>query len=449
MIKYPVSGLGPFGQWFNRHETWAEQAKAWTIYLSRSSYMLQQGKFVADIIYYYGEDNNITSLFNKKLPPIPEGYNYDFVNSDALIHLLSVKDGKIVSPSGMSYRLLVLDSNSIKMPLPVLRKLRDLVKAGAAIGGIKPEGTPSLSDNQTEYNNVINEIWGTSNPRVMTGKSLDEALNALNISPDFTYSKPQVDTKLLYVHRKLANSDIYWIDNRKDRVENLEATFRMGGKLPEIWHAETGKTEPASYSISNGVTKVSLNLQPDDAVFVVFKEKALKSTVILPTVIEKSLVTLSGSWDLSFQKDRGAPASIKVSELDSWTNNDDAGVKYFSGTGTYTKTFKASPEWFTKNNKLWIDLGDVRNLAEVFINGKSLGIIWKKPFRFDVTGALKPGANKIVINVTNLWVNRLIGDQQPDVVTKITYTTMPFYNAKSPLLPSGLLGPVQIISKSK
>ena len=95
------------------------------------------------------------------------------------------------------------------------------------------------------------------------------------------------------------------------------------------------------------------------------------------------------------------------------------------------------------------DLGDVKDLAEVIVNGKSLGIVWEKPFQLDVTRAMKPGVNTIVIKVTNLWVNRLIGDQQPDVVTKITYTTMPFYNAKSPLLPSGLLGPVQIISKSK
>ena len=209
------------------------------------------------------------------------------------------------------------------------------------------------------------------------------------LTPDFTYSKPQSDTWLLYVHRKLTNSDIYWINNRKDRVENLEATFRIDGKVPEIWHAETGKTEPASYSIANGMTKVNLNLQPDDAVFVVFKDKAIKSSVTLPTVIEKPLASLSGGWDLSFQKDRGAPESIRLNELDSWTNNDDAGIKYFSGTGTYTKTINASAEWFTKNNQIWMDLGDVRNLAEVFVNGKSLGILWKKPFRVDITEATK------------------------------------------------------------
>ena len=210
-----------------------------------------------------------------------------------------------------------------------------------------------------------------------------------------------------------------------------------------------GKANRLPIAFANGVTKVDLFLQPNDAVFVVFRNKAIKSSVSLPPVTETTLVTLNGDWDLSFQKDRGAPASIKINELSPWADNAYPGVKYFSGTGTYTKTFKVSPKWFTKNNQLWMDLGDVKNLAEVIVNGKSLGILWKKPFQVNVTRNLKPGVNTIVIKVTNLWVNRLIGDQQPGVTTKITYTTMPFYNASSALLPSGLLGPVQIISKSK
>ncbi len=258
--KIPGLGLGPFGQWFTRHETWAGQAKAWTDYLSRSSYMLQQGKFVADVLYYYGEDNNITSLFGKKLPAVPEGYNYDFVNADALIHLLSVKDGMIITPSGMSYQLLVLDSNAVKMSLPVLRKLRDLVKAGAAISGVKPAGSPSLSDDAKEYNQILNEIWGSANVRVMTGKSMSDALTTLNVNPDFTYSKPAADSRLLFVHRKLSGGDIYWINNRKDRDEKTEVIFRTTGKIPELWHPETGKTEPLSYTIENGFTKVPLTL---------------------------------------------------------------------------------------------------------------------------------------------------------------------------------------------
>ncbi len=445
--KIPGLGLGPFGQWFNRHETWAEEAKAWTVYLSRSSYLLQQGKFIADVVYYYGEDNNITSLFGRKLPAIPEGYNYDFINADALINLLSVKNGMLVTPSGMSYRVLVLDSNAKEMTLPVLKKIAQLVKDGATIAGIKPLSTPSLSDDETTFKNIVNEVWGSPNTKVLSGKSLKDVLSSLNIAPDFTYTKPQSNTKLMYVHRKLSDRDIYWVNSRNDAAQDVEASFRMEGKVPEIWHAETGKTEAASYSIANGVTKVDLHLSPNDAVFVIFKDKALKASVTLPATEEKTLTTVDGSWKVDFQKDRGAPATATFDKLVSFTENTDAGIKYFSGTATYTKTLTANADWFKKGEQLWIDLGDVKNLAEVIVNGKSLGIVWKKPFRVDVTTALKTGENKIEIKVTNLWVNRLIGDAQPNVTNKITYTTMPFYQASSKLQPSGLLGPVNIISE--
>lgn len=444
--KIPGLGLGPFGQWYTRHETWAEQATVWNAYLSRSSYMLQQGKFVADVLYYYGEDNNITNLFGKKPPVIPEGYNYDFVNTDALVNLLSVKDGKLITPSGMSYRVLVLDSSAVKMSVSALRKLNALVKAGATVAGVKPTASPSLADDVNEFNKLVSEIWSSSNSKVTAGKSLSDVLN---VAADFSYTKPQSNTNLLYVHRKTNDRDIYWINSRTTNVEDLEVTFRITGKVPELWFAETGKTEPLSYTIANGVTKVKLHLEPNDAVFVVFKNKATKNSVELPAVKVSDVAAVNGEWEISFQPNRGAPVSITVNELSSWSTNADAGVKYFSGTATYTKTINASADWFAKDAELWLNLGDVKNLAEVIVNGKSLGILWKKPFRVSISGALKPGNNKLEIKVTNLWVNRLIGDAQPNVTNKITYTTMPFYQANSPLLPSGLLGPVKLTSVNR
>lgn len=441
--KIPGLGLGPFGQWYTRHETWAEQAIAWNAYISRSSYMLQQGKFVADIVYYYGEDNNITSLFGKKPPAIPEGFNYDFINADALINVLKVKDGKLITASGMSYCVLVLDSNATRMSLPVLRKINALVKAGATVTGVKPTTALGWADATDEFNKLVNDTWSPSNAKVTEEKSLS---NVLNIAPDFTYTKPQASTKILYVHRKTNDRDIYWVNSRTSDVQDLEATFRVEGKIPELWFAETGKTEPLSYSVANGATKVKLHMEPNDAFFIVFKDKATKTVVELPALKVKELATISGEWDIDFQKSRGAPASIKVNELTSFTKNADAGVKYFSGTATYTKTITAPVDWFKKDEELWINLGEVKNLAEVIVNGKSLGILWKKPFRVNITTALKPGENTVLVKVTNLWVNRLIGDAQPNVTNKITYTTMPFYQANSPLQPSGLLGPVQIIS---
>ncbi|MBI1780909.1 MAG: glycoside hydrolase, partial [Sphingobacteriales bacterium] len=339
----------------------------------------------------------------------------------------------------------VLDSSAVKMSVSALRKLNALVKAGATVAGVKPTASPSLADDVNEFNKLVSEIWSSSNSKVTAGKSLSDVLN---VAADFSYTKPQSNTNLLYVHRKTNDRDIYWINSRTTNVEDLEATFRITGKVPELWFAETGKTEPLSYTIANGVTKVKLHLEPNDAVFVVFKNKATKNSVELPAVKVSDVAAVNGG-EISFQPNRGAPVSITVNELSSWSTNADAGVKYFSGTATYTKTINASADWFAKDAELWLNLGDVKNLAEVIVNGKSLGILWKKPFRVSISGALKPGNNKLEIKVTNLWVNRLIGDAQPNVTNKITYTTMPFYQANSPLLPSGLLGPVKLTSVNR
>jgi hypothetical protein len=451
--KAPGLGLGPFGQWFTRLETWAEIAKPWTTYLARSSYMLQQGKFVADVIYFYGEDSNITALFGAKLPDVPAGYNYDFVNADALVNKLTVAGGRLVTATGMSYRLLALDPNSQHMSLPVLRKIRELVNAGAAVVGPKPMNSPSLSDDQAEFSIIADELWGPGTGERNAGKSkvyanqtVAQALALAQVTPDFEYSKPQTDTNLLFVHRKLPDGEVYWVNNRANRKENLDASFRVTGKAAETWHPQTGKTEPASYKIAGGRTTVSLRLEPADAVFVVFRKAAAAPSRTVPAPVETALATIEGPWEISFQAERGAPAKITLTQLSSWHENSDAGVKYFSGAGTYTKTIQAPAAWFKTGTRLLLDLGDTKNLAEVTVNGKPLGILWKTPFQVDVTGALKPGANALQVKVTNLWVNRLIGDQQPDAAKKYTYTTQQFYRADSPLLPSGLLGPVRISS---
>lgn len=450
--QLPGLGVGPIGQWFNRHDTWAEQAKSWTDYLARSSYLLQQGKFVADVVYYYGEDNNITGLFGERLPDVPKGYNYDFINPHALLNLLSVKDGRLVTPSGMSYRLLVLDSNAKRMSLPILRKIAQLVKDGATISGVKPEMTASLQDDQGEFEHLVGEVWGGQRSskafvkgKVYTGKTIHEVLHDLKIQPDFTYSKPESGAELLYVHRKLSNADIYWVNSRSDKAENVEATFRIAGKVPQIWHPETGKTESASYRIVGGRTIVSLNLTPNDAVFIVFGFPASKSAISIPAKIEKEITSIEGAWNVSFQSNRGAPPSATFNQLASYTESSDEGIKYFSGTAQYTKKINVPAGSINKGTQLWLDLGDVGNLAEVIVNGKNLGVVWKKPFRVDVTGVLKVGENKLEIKVTNLWVNRIIGDKQPDVTDKITNTTFPFYNSSSSLQPSGLLGPVRLV----
>jgi hypothetical protein len=445
--KVPGLGLGPFGQWFNRHETWAEMARPWTTYLARSSFMLQQGRFVADILYYYGEDSNVTALFGGKLPDLPAGYSYDFINADALLNRLSVEDGRIVTPSGMSYRLLALDANSRHMSLAVLKKIRELVKAGAAVAGPKPVDSPSLADDQAEFGAIAAELWdgGAHEGRVIGRLTIAQAMAMIGASPDFTYTKPRVDTSLAFVHRLLPEGDVYWVVNGNSRRETLEASFRVTGKAPELWHAETGSVEPASYLTANGRTVVPLRLAPDDAVFVVFRKAAAAPSRALPDPVETELARITGPWEVAFQPGRGAPAAARFDSLISWSESADPGIKYFSGTATYTGSFDVPAHWFVSGTRYWLDLGDVKNVAEIKVNGRPLGTVWKRPFRVDATETLKPGPNALEIKVANLWVNRLIGDKQPGAAKTYTYTAVEFYKADSPLLPSGLLGPVRIV----
>jgi hypothetical protein len=450
--KQPGLALGPFGQWFTRNETWAEQAAPWIRYLARSSYLLQQGDFAADIAYFYGEDSNLTALFGKKGPEIPEGYNFDYFNADSLIHKLSVVDGQLATESGMRYRLLALDPHSQHMSLPVLRKIRDLVQSGAIVAGPKPTDTPSLSDDPKEFQSLADQIWGSGTGersfgkgRVYAGLKVADVLAALQVSPDFEYTKLPRDTEVLFVHRKLSAGDLYYVDNRRDQNEDLEATFRVTGKEAEIWHPDTGAIEPASFRIADGRTTVPLHLDPWGTVFVVFRHAAKTSSRTLPKLSDSSIATVEGPWDLSFQADRGAPAKLTLDRLASWSDSADEGVKYFSGTGTYTKTIQAPGDWFKPGTHLSIDLGEVKNLAEVSVNGKPLGIVWKTPYRVDVTEVMKAGANTVEIKVTNPWVNRIIGDRQPNVTKTYTFTSPKYYKADSKLVPSGLLGPVQII----
>ena len=438
--KIPGLGLGPFGQWFNRHETWANHADVWINYLARSSYLLQQGKFVADVAVFYGEDNNITSLYRFRSPSIPTGYNYDFVNSDILLHELTYVNGYFTTKTGMKYKVLFLDSNAKQMSIDVLKKIKSFVDAGAIVTGIKPERPTGLKDNNALFYQLVNKIWSPAHQNISTGKKVQEVLTQAGVSSDFSFNDP--NAKIMYVHRKLKDKDIYWVNNRKNEAQKLDIVFRVIGKEVELWHPETGKIEKANYAFVGNKTKVTIDFTPNDAVFVVFGKKTTQTTYTKPIELENRLIRLAGGWEVNFQKDRGAPESITMDELKSLTENENTGVKYFSGTATYTQYFDVPQHWLNNYKGFTLDLGIVKEMAEVIINGQSIGVAWKTPYQLEISNALRAGSNKIEIKVTNLWVNRLIGDAQSEEKNKITYTTMPFYQANSTLLPSGLIGPV-------
>jgi len=358
----------------------------------------------------------------------------------------------------MSYRLLVLPDGLDRLTPPVLGKIRDLVAAGATVVGPKPLGSPSLVGypaSDEEVRALANEVWGACDGRTVTehahrkgkvhwGRSLAEVLAELGTPPDVEYTRPGFDTTVDWIHRRVGDTDLYFVANQMERAEDLEVRFRVDGKAPELWHPETGEIGPAAYSIDDGRTTVPLSLGPHESVFVVFREAASATSLVLPRPTSTEIATLEGPWDVRFPEDQGAPPKIRLDRLVSWTTHADEGVKYFSGTATYTKDVEAPPEWFRPGAKLVLDMGEVKEIAEVSVNGQPLGIAWRPPFRVDATGALKPGKNHVEIEVTNLWVNRLVGDEQPAAKERFTFSTFRPYTKDSPLLESGLLGPVTV-----
>lgn len=439
--KKPGFSLGPFGQYFTRQETWAEQARAWTGYLGRSCFLLQQGKPVVDVLYYYGENNNITQLCTQKLPAIPAGYSFDFANANVIKNVLSIKNGSIVTTAGQEYRILVLDSSARTMTLPVLRKIGELVAAGMKVAGVRPEHSPSLSDDPAAFSALVSKIWSNS---LVSGQPLETTLP--RITPKDVDIRGE-KARILFVHRRTADADIYWLDNRSDNANEAQISFRITGKVPVLWNPETGKTQKVSYQIKDGRTTIPLKFDSWQAYFIVFNGKATETAHTEPAVNESVVATVKGAWTVKFQDGLGAPAKTNLNALASLADNADPGIRYFSGTAAYQNTLNLRA--VTAKTRYWLDLGDVKNLAEIIVNGQNMGITWKKPFRLDITAALKQGNNAIEVRVTNTWVNRLIGDAQPDVTSKITFTTMPFYKADSPLLPSGLLGPVQLVAATQ
>jgi hypothetical protein len=328
------------------------------------------------------------------------------------------------------------------MTVPTLRKIRDLVRAGAVVVGTKPTETPSLADDPAEFKRLVETVWSDNAGAGNVFATVDAALSSLRLVPDVDFHG---DTSIAFVHRKLPDGEIFFVANLGDRDASTEMTFRVTGKAPDLWRADDGTITPVSYQTRNGATAVTLAMPPHEAVFVVFRSPARAASRRMAEPVVATLATITGPWSLTFPRDRGAPESITMPALASWTENADIGVKYFSGTAAYSNTIQVPTDWTTNGGRVLLDLGSVKNVAEVRLNGRPTGIAWKPPFRVDVTDALKPGANTLEVRVSNLWPNRLIGDKQPSATRKYAFAVSDPYTADSPLLPSGLLGPVQLL----
>ena len=613
--RWPGMTMGQWGFHFERTVTWWDEGKPWIDYITHCQFLLQQGRAVADAAYFTGESAPVEMRAGN--PALPAGYDYDAVDADVLLHGATVKNGRLTLASGASYAVLIMPPDDSNMTPQTLQRISKLVRAGATVVGPRPQHSPSLADYpkcDAQVKKLAAELWGKCDGshvlenscgkgRVVWGKGLSDIFAEQNLKPDFEFHGDSDATQLAYVHRVAGEADIYFVSNQRRQFDSAGCTFRVSGKVPELWHPDTGVIEPAPvWSAANGRTTVRLAFEPAGSVFVVFRHAAdgadhvvavsgntsnessagpklkiqhaiytatdgtngmdvtaklsrlvhdgqlvveanntifgvdpavnqLKElrvdytldgqpghttvpeneTLTLPAVTKSgqapqwemivtaggspvakawsngqvelrtasgkvlhaaaadvpALQEVTGAWDLSFPPNWGAPPSVSLDKLISWTDNTNDGVRYFSGTATYEKEIEIPADRLNAGRELWLDLGAVKNFAEVSLNGQDFGVLWKPPFRVNVTAAAKPGVNKLVVKVTNLWPNRLIGDEQlpPDVEWKgkqlaawpqwfldgkpspagrLTFTTWHHWTKDSQLLESGLLGPVTL-----
>ncbi|MDR2383886.1 MAG: hypothetical protein LBD76_08420, partial [Prevotellaceae bacterium] len=435
----------------NPSVTWWDKSKPFLDYLSRCNYMLRQGLFVADVCYYYGDQApNFFPAYHSvpkrpRLKGLDPGYDYDVVNSDVILNRMSVKNGRIVLPDGMSYTLMMLPEQE-EMPLSILKKLESLAAKGATIIGTKPTRMPGLNNSdkdQKTFESLTAKLWDAG--KIIDKVTPNEILSNIGKGKDFDYSGEHA---LDYVHRTSDVGELYFVYNESDKTVNTEVRFRVSGKYPELWDPANGvQSGVANYSEENGCIHFAIELAPYGSVFVVFNKQ--KRDLPQPeNITATARQELNGSWKVNFPEGWGAPQEAVFDELKSWTDFEDAGVKYFSGTATYSKTFTLDNA--AAGKKYYIDLGEVRDVAEVFVNGKSAGILWKKPFCVDISGLVRNGDNELKVEIVNMWVNRLTGDMLSEPENRYCRTNHPYmtnsiggdetYREQ----PSGLLGPVEL-----
>lgn len=480
----PGLTMGGYGTQYERTQTWWEMSGAWHEYLSRCQYLLRQGLPVADMLYLTPEGApNVfrppaTALGGSKTMPDRKGYNFDGIDPATLIKRVNVRDGKLVLQDGMSYRVLVLPEMETMTP-ELLAKIGDLVKAGATIIGSRPQKSPSLVNYpkcDAKVKQLADEIWGDAPP--VAGKNdmfippypdydtVAKRLAAMNVSPDFSASQP-----LRYNHRQLENVEAYFVSNPSNAAVSATCTFRVVGKQPELWNPLTGQIRdlPKFQTTADGCTEIPLAFDPVQSFFILFRQpvSGTGGSQAGNFAVPQAMMEITGSWEVSFQPGRGAPDKMTFDQLDSWSNLTNPGVKFFSGEAVYRKTLTLAPELTANGKPLYLDLGRVEVMAEVTLNGRKFETLWCAPFRLDISAAVKPGDNLLEIKVVNLWPNRMIGDEQlppdssrkggnvdvwpqwllggkPSPTGRITWASNDPFKKDSPLLPSGLLGPVTL-----
>lgn len=461
-ISQEESGLqpglnAPFGNEFNRNNTWFSQLGSFTDYLRRCNFMLQQGLYIADVAYFIGEDAPVMTGVTD--PAMPEGYQFDYINAEVIMRDMFVRNGLLTLPHGTQYKVLVLPQLETMRP-ELLSRIKQLVLDGAVILGPAPKRSPSMQnypEADEQVRSMATELWGTASlgkrmvqvgkGKIFTGYAMTEVLAAIHCEPD---CRIDGTTSVVYAHRATEDLNVYFLANQSDQQIKFTSTFRLTGFCPEVWLPSSGEIRSLpAYTFGEKTTRVPLQLEPFESVFVVFRKKTNKQGKIglihnFPNL--KEIDCLSKPWDVCFQSISGRGKHLKLDSLEDWTMNLNDSIRYYSGEATYSNNFILADNQLS-GQRIYVDLGCVVAMAKVKVNGKDVGGLWTPPYCIDITDYVRQGQNMLEVVVVNTWMNRLIGDTFLPENKRRTWTFINPYKRNSKLQPSGLIGPVRILSK--
>lgn len=448
-----------FGNEFNRKNTWFYDMDIFLRYLKRCNYMLQQGTYVADVAYFIGEDApKMTGVCD---PALPKGYSFDYINAEVLMTRAKVKDGYIVLPDGMKYKVLVLPRQETMRP-ELLKRISQLVNDGAVVLGPAPARSPSYENYPAADNEVkqlaaslwkgvdgINTRYAkTGKGMIASGMEMQELFDMLKIIPDFRTGQ---DDPVLFIHRTKKDGDMYFLSNQSGQTISINPEFRIEGKIPELWDPLTATVRKLkAYTVKDGKTILPLKLEPTESAFIIFREPSKESPggdVNINYPAPEPVQPVVSPWTVTFDsKMRGPVKPVTMNTLQDWTLSDNDSIKYYSGTAVYKNNVTLAN--ISKDKSYYLDLGKTMVMAKVSVNGKYAGGVWTAPWRVEISNYINEGENSIEISVVNNWVNRLTGDSMLPEDQRQTWCPVNPYNKDSGLQSSGLLGPVSVYTIS-
>lgn len=455
--KIPGSTGGGRQYVLNRNNTYWNYSRPFWDYQARCAALMRNGRSVADICIYLGEDAPV-KLLAYRLPEIPEGYDFDVFTKDALLNRLSSKDGRVVLPDGVSYQILVLQRGS-DISIDALRKIVELVKGGIAIYGARPSGSRSLTDvlSVKEYQRLVNQLWGHTpsgsktfgKGKVYWGITLNQALILHGIKPDAGFKSGNAITdKLYFAHRSLADTDIYFFNNHSKKVFSDTVRLKTTATHAEYWDPSTGKQYvlPVASSGKNGLL-INLSLKSNESGFVVTSNRSSNLLSVKLSGSDEKANALQGSWKVYFNPRWGGPGEVTFESLSDWSKNTDSRIRYYSGTAVYRKTISLSKP--DSGAMVLLQFPNLASMARVFLNGKEVSTVWCSPWEADLTPFILKGENLLEIEVVNSLVNRMVGDASLAENKRFTYAYPEIVTSQTSLVSSGIIDQVTLIERTK